>query len=156
MLFQIALVHSCLWLNSIPFYVCTASSSSVCLWMDIQLFPCLGYHEWCHCEHSGVCACPWRLTGRESACQCRRCGFNLWITKIPRNRKWQPTLLSILAWEIACTEETGGLQSVVSQRVRLNLATKQQLVHSTCTLPSRLSPDTQQIFKESVNWKEAG
>ena len=32
---------------------------------------------------------------------------------------------SILAWEIPWTEEPGGLQSMLSQRVRHNLATKQ-------------------------------
>ena len=37
---------------------------------------------------------PWRLSGKESACQCRRCrrqGFSLWVRKIPWRRKWQPT-----------------------------------------------------------------
>ena len=33
---------------------------------------------------------------------------------------------SILAWRIPLTEEPGGLQSMGSQRVRHNLATKQQ------------------------------
>ena len=33
---------------------------------------------------------------------------------------------SILAWEIPWTEEPGGLQSMGSQRVGHNLATKQQ------------------------------
>ena len=33
---------------------------------------------------------------------------------------------SILAWEISWTEEPGGLQSMGSQRVQHNLATKQQ------------------------------
>ena len=33
---------------------------------------------------------------------------------------------SILAWNIPWTEEPGGLQSVGSQRVRLDLVTKQQ------------------------------
>ena len=33
---------------------------------------------------------------------------------------------SILAWEIPWTEDPGGLQSVGSQRVRQDLATKQQ------------------------------
>ena len=33
---------------------------------------------------------------------------------------------SILAWEIPCTEEPGGLQSRGLQRVRHDLATKQQ------------------------------
>ena len=35
----------------------------------------------------------WR-NGKESACQCRRhkrCGFNLWVRKIPWRRKWEPT-----------------------------------------------------------------
>ena len=34
------------------------------------------------------------LTGKESACQCRRRrrrGFNPWVRKIPRRRKWKPT-----------------------------------------------------------------
>ena len=37
---------------------------------------------------------PWWLSGKESACQCRRhkrCGFNPWARKIPWRRKWQPT-----------------------------------------------------------------
>ena len=35
--------------------------------------------------------CTWRLTGTESACQCRRCRFNPWFRKIPWRRKWKPT-----------------------------------------------------------------
>ena len=31
------------------------------------------------------------LSDKESACQCRRCGFNPWIEKIPWRRKWQLT-----------------------------------------------------------------
>ena len=34
---------------------------------------------------------PQWLSGKESTCQCRRCGFNSWIGKIPWRRKWQPT-----------------------------------------------------------------
>ena len=36
------------------------------------------------------------LSGKESACQCRRCrrlGFDLWVRKIPWSSKWQPTLV---------------------------------------------------------------
>ena len=36
------------------------------------------------------------------------------------------THYSILAWEIPWTEESGGLQSMGSQRVRQDLETKQQ------------------------------
>ena len=28
------------------------------------------------------------LSGKESACQCRKCGFNLWVRKIPWKRRW--------------------------------------------------------------------
>ena len=39
---------------------------------------------------------PGGARGKESACQCRRhrrCGFNPWVRKIPRRRKYQPTLV---------------------------------------------------------------
>ena len=34
---------------------------------------------------------PWWLSGKESTCQCRRCGFEPQVGKIPWRRKWQPT-----------------------------------------------------------------
>ena len=34
---------------------------------------------------------PWRLSGKESSCHCRRHGFEPWVWKIPWRRKWQPT-----------------------------------------------------------------
>ena len=34
---------------------------------------------------------PWWFCGKESACQCRRCGFNPWVRKIPWRRKWHST-----------------------------------------------------------------
>ena len=38
------------------------------------------------------------------------------------------TWSSIFAWEIPCTEEPGGLQSMGSQTVRHDLAIKQQIM----------------------------
>ena len=35
----------------------------------------------------------WWLSGKESACQCRRYKFDPWVRKIPWRRKWQPTLI---------------------------------------------------------------
>ena len=35
----------------------------------------------------------WQISGKESACQCRRHGFHPWVGKIPWRRKWQPTLV---------------------------------------------------------------
>ena len=44
------------------------------------------------------------------------------------------THFSILAWKITWTEDPGGLQSMGSQRVEHNLATKQQqqIWHISC------------------------
>ena len=51
---------------------------------------------------------PGDASGKESACQCRRCRFDPWIGKIPG--KGNDNYFSILAWEIAWTEEPGGLE----------------------------------------------
>ena len=34
---------------------------------------------------------PWGLTGKESACKCRRHRIDPWVRKIPWRRKQQPT-----------------------------------------------------------------
>ena len=60
---------------------------------------------------SATTGLPRWLSGKVSACQCRshrRCGFDLWVGKIPWSRKWEPTPV-ILAWEIAWTGEPGRL-----------------------------------------------
>ena len=39
---------------------------------------------------------PMCLSGKESACQCRRhkrCGFDPWVGKIPLRRKWESTAI---------------------------------------------------------------
>ena len=35
----------------------------------------------------------WWLSGKESACQCRRHGLDPWVGTIPWRRKWQPAPL---------------------------------------------------------------
>ena len=59
---------------------------------------------------------PTWLSGKELACQCRRCGFSHWVGKTPLDKE-MATHSSILAWEIPRTEEPGGLQSKRLQRV---------------------------------------
>ena len=59
---------------------------------------------------------------KESACNCRRPGFNPWVGKIPLE-KGMATHSSILAWLIPWTEQGGGLQSTGCIRVRYNRAT---------------------------------
>ena len=61
-----------------------------------------------------------RALCKESICQFRshrRCGLDPRIGKILWRRKWEPTPV-ILAWRTPWTEESGGLQSMASQRVR--------------------------------------
>ena len=52
---------------------------------------------------------PWWLSGKESACQCRRLEFSSWVRQEDPLQKEMATHSSILAWEIPWTEETGRL-----------------------------------------------
>ena len=50
------------------------------------------------CKYYSLCF-PGRVSGKEPACQCRRCKrcrFNPWVGKIPWRRKWQPTSVFLL------------------------------------------------------------
>ena len=67
---------------------------------------------------------PLGLSGRESACQCRRCKLHPWMGISVE--KEMATHSSILAWEIPWTEDPGRLQAMGSQGVRHDLAAKQQ------------------------------
>ena len=54
--------------------------------------------------------------GKESACQCRRYELNPCVRKTPLEKE-MATHSSILAWENPWTQESGGLQSMGTQRV---------------------------------------
>ena len=56
-------------------------------------------------------------SGKETACQCRRCGFEPRVGEIP-SREGMASQSSILAWRIQWTVECDRLQSIVLQRVR--------------------------------------
>ena len=71
------------------------------------------------------CELPWRLSGKESTYQCRRFGFNPWVGKIPRRRKWQPTPV-FLPGESHGQRSLAGFSSWSWKRVGHNLVTKQQ------------------------------
>ena len=45
----------------------------------------------CARTHTHLMGLPRWLSGKESACQSRRCGFNPWVRNIPWRRKWKPT-----------------------------------------------------------------
>ena len=86
--------------------------------MDIPHFIHSFISHWIHYSVFGLFplfqGLSWWLRGKESTCQCRRCGFDPQVGKIPWRRKWQP---SIPAWKIPWTEEPGRLQSWGFQRV---------------------------------------
>ena len=72
------------------------------------------------------------LSGKESACQCRRCEFDSWVRKIPWRRSgWLATHSSILAREIPWAEEPGRLQSMGLQKSRTQLSDRTTTTNST-------------------------
>ena len=53
---------------------------------------------------------PLGFGGKESACQCRKCGFNPWVRKIPLEEE-MATHFGILALKIPWTESLAGYNS---------------------------------------------
>ena len=72
-----------------------------------------------------VMGLPWRLTGKESTCQGRRCKFNPWVGKTPWRRKWQPTPVSLPGKSYG-QSNLAGYRPWGSKKVLHNLATKNQ------------------------------
>ena len=66
------------------------------------------------------------LSGKASACQCRRSGFNPGIGKIPWRREWLPTLVFLLG-KSHRQRILVGYSPRGCKRVRHNWATEQQL-----------------------------
>ena len=65
--------------------------------------------------HASLLGLPRWFSGKESACQCRRCGVHPWAGKIPQRRKWQLAPV-FLPGKIPWTEEPGRLQSMELQK----------------------------------------
>ena len=68
---------------------------------------------------------PWWVSDKESACLCRRCGFDTWVGKVPWRRKWQPTLV-FLPGKSQWQRSLANYNPRSHERVRHDLATKQQ------------------------------
>ena len=81
------------------------------------------------------------------------CRFDPWVRKIPLEKE-MATHSSILAWRIPWTKEPGELQSMGSQRVGHDLATKQQqnngLVKAVMYLPFPSLPVNRSIQEVSL------
>ena len=82
-------------------------------------------HDWSDLAAAAAAATYHWLSGKESACQCRRHKFGLWVRKIPWRRKWQLT-------PVFFPGKSHGQRILVGyspqghKRVRHDLATKQQ------------------------------
>ena len=95
-------------------------------------------HALSHNVLFGICYATYTLWphGKESACQCRRHGFDPWSRKIPWRRKWQPT-------PVFLPGESHGQRNLVnyspwsSQRFKHDLVTEQKqqcnIYINTCT-----------------------
>ena len=75
-------------------------------------------------EYYLICGLPWWISDKESACQCRGCGFDPWVGKMPWRKKWQPT-------PVFLPGKSHGQRSLLGyspgcQKVGCDLVTKQQ------------------------------
>ena len=68
---------------------------------------------------------PWWLRGKESSCRYRRHVFHLWVGKISRRRKWQPTPV-FLPLKSHGQRSLEGYSPWGCKRIGYNLSTKQQ------------------------------
>ena len=84
------------------------------------------------------CGLPWRLSGKESICQCRIYGFDPWVGKTPWRSKWQPTSLS-LPGKSHGQRSLEGYSPWCCKRVGHDLVTEQQYI--TCYIRTIYTPD---------------
>ena len=93
---------------------CTLKSLA-CLGDELVLEPVRSKDPWRFlftCLLGFIWGFPSGSAGKEPACQCRQCGFDLWEDALEEEMAPHS---SILAWKIPWTEESGGLQSMGSQ-----------------------------------------
>ena len=69
---------------------------------------------------------PWWLSGKESTCQCRHHGFNLWVETVPWRRKLA-TIPVFLPGKSHGQKSLAGYSPWGHKRIRYNLATIQQV-----------------------------
>ena len=84
---------------------------------------------------------PWWLSGKESACQCRRHGFNPWVGKIHWRRKWQPTPVFLPGESHGQKSLEGCMQSMRLKRVRQDRVRRRTYSISYLSLKREASPN---------------
>ena len=71
---------------------------------------------------------PWWLSGKESTCQCKTCGFDPWVGNMPWRRKWQSILIFLPGKSRGQRSLKGYSPAHGVARVRQDFATEQQQV----------------------------
>ena len=75
-----------------------------------------------------ICSSSWQTWFQVNNCQCReykRCGFDPWVGKLPRKRKWQHTPV-FLPGKSHGQRSQAGYSPLAHKRVGYDLVTKQQ------------------------------
>ena len=93
-----------------------SNSHFLCLLHRRQILYSLSHWRSLNASLRGTMGFP-GLSGERIHLQCRRCGFDLWVGKIPWRRARQSTLI-FLSGESHGQRSLCGLQSIGSQRVR--------------------------------------
>ena len=91
--------------------------------------------------------------GKRICPQCRRPRFDPWVGKIPWRREWPHP--GILAWRIQWREEAGGLQSMGSQRVGHDWATKLFFLNMPCFVHLNKRAKKRRAFKRLLGDKNS-
>ena len=78
---------------------------------------------------------PWWLSGKEFTCQCRRCGLDPWVGKVPWRRKWQPTPVFLPGKPHGLRSLVGGSpwgreESGTTKRLHFHALEKEMATHS--------------------------
>ena len=69
-------------------------SKTQLIWLFVKEYWWSIYIQFLICDSfTQYLSLPWCLSGKKSAFQCRRLGFDPWVRKILWRRKWQPTLV---------------------------------------------------------------
>ena len=91
------------------------------------------------------------LSGKEYSCQCRRCGFNPWIGKVPWRRKWPPTPV-FLPGKFHGQRCLADYSPWGSKRVRHNSSKQYNTIQSYHTLtPSQSTRPSLLIQRDSLS-----
>ena len=89
---------------------------------------------------------PYWVSGKESACQCRRLEFDPWVKEIHWRKKWQATPVFLPGKSHGQRILEGYLPSMGFLKNRYNLVTKQQ--QQTCYLKSQYENNVMEGFPE--------